>query len=180
MIPIIGDVIKGVTDIIGKAIPDADKRMEINLELAKLGDEAQARLDAQIAGQIEVNKIEAGSGNVFVSGWRPAVGWVGAGGFAYAGIVQPLLSWLATVVFHYTGTFPQVDSNLLLTVLMGMLGIGGMRTFEKIKGVATDNLTDKTPVPVGKVEPSPNSYASVTTANTKADNAPKKKHFHIF
>jgi hypothetical protein len=172
MIPIIGDVIKSVTDIISKAVPDADKRLEINLELARLGDEAQARLDAQVTGQIEVNKIEAGSGNLFVSGWRPAVGWVGAAGFGYAGILQPLLSWTATVVFHYKGGIPQVDSNLLLTVLMGMLGIGGMRTLEKIKGVATDNLTDKTPVPVGAVEPSPNSSALVSTT--------PKKHFHIF
>lgn len=166
-IPIIGDLIKGVTDIIDKVIPDADKKLELNLELARLVDEAQSRLDAQVSGQIEVNKIEAGSGNLFVSGWRPAVGWVGAAGFAYAGIVQPSVSWVAMVFFKYTGAFPPIDTNLLLTVLLGMLGIGGMRTLEKIKGVATDNLSDKTPVPVGKVELSPNAPV-------------KKKHFRIF
>lgn len=177
MIPIIGDVIKSVSDIIAKAIPDADKRMEVNLELARLGDAAQARLDEQVAGQIDVNKIEAGSGNLFVSGWRPAVGWVGAAGFGYSAVLQPLMSWTATVGFKYTGPIPQIDSQLLLTVLMGMLGIGGMRTYEKIKGVSTDNLTDKTPVPVGKVEANPNA-APKTVVVQAAD--PPKKHFHIF
>ena len=177
MIPIIGDVIKSVSDIVAKAIPDADKRMEVNLELARLGDAAQARLDEQVAGQIDVNKIEASSGSLFVSGWRPAVGWVGAAGFGYSAVLQPLLSWIATVGFKYTGTIPQVDSNLLLTVLMGMLGIGGMRTYEKIKGVSTDNLKDKSPVPTGRVEVNPNALPPVAPPTVVA---PVKKHFHIF
>jgi hypothetical protein len=79
----------------------------------------------------EVNKIEAASTDRFVSGWRPAVGWVCAGGFAYTVLLQPLLPWL-----FGGGPLPDIPTEVLMTLLLGMLGLGGLRTAEKIKGAA--------------------------------------------
>lgn len=137
-IPIIGDLFNSVKDIVSEVVVDKDKRDQVNLELKRLEDQAQARLDAQVTAQIEVNKVEAASSSVFVAGWRPAVGWVGAAGLAFATILQPLGSWTASVVFGYTGPFPVLDTELLWVALSGILGIGGMRSFEKYKGVATN------------------------------------------
>lgn len=159
-IPIIGDLITSVTNIVAKAVPDADKRNEINLELAKLADDAQSRLDDQLQGQIETNKIEAASGSVFVAGWRPAIGWVGAGALAYSYILSPFLSGLG---MH----LPNPDYSGLYNIVIAMLGVGAMRTYEKVKGVSTNTMQD---VPAGvKVTP-------IATPTVE----PPKKHFHIF
>lgn len=132
-IPVIGDIINAVKDLASEVIVDKDKKNEINLKLEELQQQTEQRLHEESMGQIEVNKIEAQSEHLFVSGWRPFVGWVGGFGLAYAAIVQPLASWTATVVGGYTGQFPAVDNELLWTVLLGILGLGGMRSFEKIK-----------------------------------------------
>ena len=137
-IPIIGDLINGVKDIVSEVVVDKDKRDQVNLELKRLEDQAQARLDSQVTAQIEVNKVEAASSSVFVAGWRPAVGWVGAIALAYSAILQPVMSWTASVIFKYTGGYPVINDDLLLYILGGMLGLGGMRTFEKYKNVATN------------------------------------------
>jgi hypothetical protein len=159
-LPIIGDVINAVRDIVSEVVVDKDKRAEINLELIKLQDQAQARLDAQVSAQIEVNKVEAASGSVFVAGWRPAIGWVGAAALAYAYIVQPFLG-----VFTAT---PMYDLDGLYNVVLAMLGIGAMRTFEKAKGVSTNDFTD-TP------KPPPEPAATVNVEVTTETAPPKKK-----
>jgi len=77
--------------------------------------------------QAEINKVEAQNRNIFVSGWRPMVGWICAAAFGFHYIVMPLL-------IAYTDIDPvEFDTNSLFTVLMGMLGLGGLRTFEKLK-----------------------------------------------
>ena len=81
-------------------------------------------------GQLEVNKIEAASKSLFVAGWRPAVGWSCCFALVYSTIFSPILSIWFTV--------PPVDSSLLTTVLMGMLGLGVMRSAEKIKKVSRE------------------------------------------
>lgn len=136
-IPIIGDVINAVKDLASEVIVDKDKKNEILLKIKQLEDGADERLHQELLGQIEVNKIEAGSSNLFVSGWRPAVGWTGAAGLAYAAVIQPFASWTAQVLFHYTGSFPVVDNELLWTVLLGILGLGGMRSFDKLKNTSS-------------------------------------------
>lgn len=141
-IPFIGDLIDGVKDIIGEVVVDKDKRNEINFKVQELADRADERIHQEILAQVEVNKIEASSGSLFVAGWRPAVGWVGAIGFGYSAILQPFMSWIARVVFEYGGTFPIVNDALLITTLGGMLGIGAMRSFEKWQGVSTNDFTD--------------------------------------
>lgn len=132
-IPIIGDIINAVKDLASEVIVDKDKRAEIEFKLQELEDKTNERLHEESMGQIEVNKIEAASENIFVSGWRPFVGWTGGVGLAYAAVVQPLLSWFARVVCGYTGTFPALDNELLWTVLLGILGLGSMRSFDKLK-----------------------------------------------
>lgn len=134
-IPIIGDLIDGVKDLVSEVIVDKDKRDQVNLELAKLQDSAQARLDAQVLAQVEVNKVEAASGSIFVAGWRPAVGWVGASALAYSYILSPILVGLGL-------DLPTPDYSGLMNIVLAMLGIGGMRTYEKVKGVSTNNYTD--------------------------------------
>ncbi len=119
---------------IDKIWPDPIKRAE---ELRKLEEMKQRgdleELNAQVkllTGQMEVNKIEASSKNVFVAGWRPFVGWVCGLGLAYASIIEPLMRFIASTN-GYTGEFPVIDTSITLQVLLGMLGLGVMRTREK-------------------------------------------------
>lgn len=176
---ILGGLLGPLKDIIGEVVVDPNKKAQVNLALAQLEDQAQSRIDALVTAQTDINKVEAASGSVFVAGWRPAVGWVGALALLYSTLFQPLASWTAKVVFSYPGTFPVIDNQLLLYVLGGMLGIGTMRTVEKLNGVSTNTMTD---VP-GRINP-------VTAVDTKTtvkpsgevtiDQATPKKHFHIF
>jgi hypothetical protein len=91
---------------------------------------------AQAQQQIDINKIEAGSSNVFVSGWRPFIGWVCGSAFALHFLFLPLLNWLAGLFGHSAIAIP-FDMATLSTVLMGMLGLGTMRSVEKWRGVAS-------------------------------------------
>ena len=103
-------------------------------------EEARHALSAEVQlalAQIKLNTTESHHPSVFVAGWRPFVGWVGAIGFAMIAIIFPLLQFF----FPEAGT-PDLDSNLVLTILGGMLGIGGLRTFEKLKGVNRNSLKD--------------------------------------
>ena len=87
-----------------------------------------------VQGQIDVNKAEATNTNLFVSGWRPFVGWVCGMGLAYSFLGQPLLEW-GSINFHFIAP-PKLDMGDLITILLGMLGLGGLRTYEKKVGVA--------------------------------------------
>lgn len=104
----------------------------------KSAEEAQ-RLAAELAivqGQLEVNKAEAGSASPFTSGWRPAIGWVCAAALACQYIARPGLQWAGIVTGHPFPDLPGIDDNLW-QLMLGMLGLGGLRTFEKTKGVAS-------------------------------------------
>lgn len=141
-IPIIGDVINAVKDIVSEVVVDKDKRDQINYQLKEIEDKANQRMHEEVLAQIDVNKQEASNPSLFVAGWRPFVGWVGGAGLVYSTILQPLSSWVARVA-GYVGEFPVIDNQLLLYVLGGMLGIGGLRTVEKIKGVETTSIQPK-------------------------------------
>jgi hypothetical protein len=98
-----------------------------------------AQLAAQVAivqGQLDVNRAEAASPSAFTSGWRPAIGWVCASALACQYIARPLLQWYGTMAGHQWPTLPGIDDNLW-QLMLGMLGLGGLRTFEKTKGVAS-------------------------------------------
>jgi hypothetical protein len=127
-----------VMEVIDKVIPDADKKIELKLELAKLADAENNRSHEQMLAQIGVNKTEASHQSMFVAGWRPAIGWIGAVGLGYSFILEPIMSWTARVVFKYAGDFPALDTSSLMVLVTGMLGFGGLRTYEKYKGVARE------------------------------------------
>ena len=86
-----------------------------------------------VQGQLAVNQAEASSPSAFTSGWRPAIGWVCAAALAFQYVGRPLLAWGGIVSGHPLPTLPGIDDNLW-QLLLGMLGLGGLRTFEKIKG----------------------------------------------
>ena len=99
-------------------------------------DDKLAELEAQAqALQIQLNTEEAKNPNLFVSGWLPAIGWICAIGFAYIVLIQPMLSWLSSMV--KIPLPPVISPDLFLPVLLGMLGLVGSRTYEKVKGVAS-------------------------------------------
>ena len=119
-----------VTGLLDKFIPDADEKARIAHELATMGEKHAQEL---ALAQIEVNKAEAASGSIFKGGWRPAVGWVCASAFAYHFVLQPVLLFVVALTGTQLPTLPEFDMSTLLPVLGGMLGIGGLRTYEKQK-----------------------------------------------
>ena len=122
-----------VDKIVDRLIPDVNARKEAKEELNKaLVDTANAALIAQI----EVNKVEAANPSVFVSGWRPFCGWICGTALCYNFVLQPLLVYALVVYDPSIEAPPTVDLAPLMTVLMGMLGLGGLRTYEKTQGVA--------------------------------------------
>lgn len=125
----IGGIVKTVGDIAGDLITTDKERMAADLEAYKAETE-------RMNGQVEINKIEAASPSLFVSGGRPAVMWICAFALAYAAVIEPIARFVAKVVFGYLGDFPIIDTDLTLQVLLGLLGLGTLRTAEKWKGVA--------------------------------------------
>ena len=118
--------------LLERVIPDADARAKAQAELLKASQDQDFQLSL---GQIEINKVEAASQNWFVAGWRPAVGWISVAGLAYNFLLYPLLVWAAAST-HALFTPPPLVSDNLMELVLGMLGLGGLRTVEKIKGVA--------------------------------------------
>lgn len=125
--------------LIERVFPDPAAKAAAELELLKLhqsGELAQLAAETDLAkGQLAINVEEAKSANLFVSGWRPAVGWTGAVGLAYAAVLEPMARFAATMG-GYTGTFPVIDTTITMQVLFGLLGLGAMRTAEKLKDKA--------------------------------------------
>ena len=119
--------------LINKLFPDPAEAAKAQLALMKMQQDGEL---AAISGQMDINKIEAASSSVFVAGWRPFAGWVCGIGLAYVSIIEPVARLIATLV-GYTGAFPAIDTTLTMQVLLGMLGMGGLRTLDKIKGVAS-------------------------------------------
>ena len=119
--------------LINKLFPDPAQSAQAQLALLKMQQDGEL---AAISGQMDINKIEAASSSVFVAGWRPFAGWVCGIGLAYVSIIEPVARLIATLV-GYTGAFPAIDTTLTMQVLLGMLGMGGLRTLDKIKGVAS-------------------------------------------
>jgi hypothetical protein len=139
----IGSIIEGVGKIAGDLVTTDKERIQLELEGRKL-DLEEKRIDqATDLAQVEINKIEAGSSNLFVSGWRPAVGWVGVLGLVYQFLGYPLMQWGwafgqgVDIIPKELHPPPDLDVEQLMTLLAGLLGFGGMRSFEKSKGVAS-------------------------------------------
>lgn len=120
-------------------IPNKQERekaqQEFELALVTHQTELLKVLQASDQAQAETNKAEAAHQSLFVAGWRPFVGWVGGLAFAWMYLGQPIANW-AIVAFNLGVTVPMIPTENMMELLMGMLGLGGLRTFEKIKGVA--------------------------------------------
>ena len=123
--------ISALSTLLDKILPNTEAADAAKLELLKLEQTGEIQL-AQ--GQLEINKIEAGSDSLFVAGWRPAVGWISVSGVAWNVLMQPMLSWVSGMVEIQVP--PPADLELLLFLLRTLLGVSGLRTAEKIKGVA--------------------------------------------
>lgn len=118
--------------LLDKIIPDKDAREKAQAELLRA---AQDQDFQKAIAQIEVNKMEAQHTSLFVAGWRPAIGWICVIGLGYNFLLYPMMTWLVAVL-GAEFTPPPLLSENLMELVMGMLGLGALRSFEKWKGVA--------------------------------------------
>ena len=127
----VGPVFAALGQVMDRIWPDPEKKAQAQLELLKMqqaGDFRQLEVDLQLAlAQSQTNQAEAGSGSAYAAGWRPTVGYICAAGLAYQYLARPLLIGLG----HYDA-LPELDGSLF-ELIGGMLGLAGLRTFEKIK-----------------------------------------------
>jgi hypothetical protein len=128
---LIGPLFEFGKALLNRFIPDPEKQREAEMEMFKMAAEGEMK---QILSQLEINAREALHPSVWVAGWRPFFGWVGGCGFLYATIIQPILVWYGTS--RGWTMPPQVGTELLWVVVTGILGIGGLRTYEKKEGVS--------------------------------------------
>ena len=121
----LGSIADLVNTAIGKIWPDKTEQEKQQLAAAVM----------VVQGQIDINKEEAKNPSLFVSGWRPSVGWVCSAGLAVQFLILPIAQW-SLILMGKNVTLPSLDLEVLITMLGGMLGLGGLRTAEKIRGVA--------------------------------------------
>jgi Holin of 3TMs, for gene-transfer release len=137
----LGSVFDFAGKIFDRVLPNQAERDAAKLELFKAQQAGQLQELAQEfelkKAQIGINLEEAKSSDPFVSRGRPFVIWVCGFALAYSVLIEPIMRFVATVVFHYTGTFPVIDTTLTMQLLVALLGLSGYRSFEKFKGVAT-------------------------------------------
>ena len=120
------------TQLLDKFVEDKDKKNELAHEIATMAERHAQEL---AKGQLDINKEEAKHRSIFVSGWRPFVGWTCGAALCYHFILAPLILFGVGISGHTVPPLPELDMGSLMTVLMGMLGLGGLRTFEKTKGL---------------------------------------------
>ena len=129
---LITSLIGPVTGLLDKVIEDKDQKAKLAHEIATMSD---THAQQALLAQLEINKAEAASGSLFKGGWRPAVGWICAIAFGYHFVLQPLIIFVVTIIGVDIPDLPEFDMSTLLTTLGGLLGIGGLRTYEKQKGL---------------------------------------------
>jgi hypothetical protein len=128
---ILGSIFELGKSLIERWLPDPEAKRAAEMELMRMAADGELK---QVIAQLEINAREATHPSIFVAGWRPFFGWIGGVGFLYATVVQPMLVWYGTSKGWPLP--PEVNLDLLWVVVTGMLGIGGLRTFEKSKGVS--------------------------------------------
>ena len=116
-------------------IPNPQERQRIKGELEAA--EQRGELDLAL-GQISINKQEAAHKSIFVAGWRPFIGWTCGIALAYSFVLSPVMRFVAVVAMDEAPVFPTLQTGELMTLVMGMLGLGGLRTYEKYKGVSRE------------------------------------------
>lgn len=129
-----------ITDLVGKFVRDKDEAARLAHDIATL---VETQAHEQVLAQIDVNKEQAKHGSIFVAGARPAIMWVCGFSLAWNYVLYPIVLWAVWLFPEYQSvieTAPKLDDGQMITVLLGLLGLGGMRSFEKRHGVARSNL----------------------------------------
>ena len=121
-----------VTSLLDKFIEDKDQKAKLAHELSTMAEKHAQEL---AKGQLEINKAEAAHKSIFVAGWRPFIGWTCGVALAWHFVIAPFIMFFSAYFGLDMPALPDFDMGSLLTVLMGMLGLGGLRTFEKYKGI---------------------------------------------
>lgn len=129
-----GSIVEEVGKTVRQVLPNELEKRELDLREQEIDQKTQL-------AQIEVNKTEASHANLFVAGWRPFIGWCGGIGIGYSFILAPLLDQLFGL------GMPDMDVGELMVLVLSMLGVGAMRTYEKTRGVAT-SVNGTVPVPL--------------------------------
>lgn len=127
---VLGPIFEIGKTLLDRFIPDPAQKAQAEMELIRMAADGELK---QVIAQLEINAREAAHPSIFVAGWRPFFGWAGGAGFIYATILQPLLAWWAGIKGWPAP--PTLNLDLLWVVVTGMLGIGGLRSIEKVKGV---------------------------------------------
>jgi len=130
-VSVFSDLVGPVTGLLDKFGEDKDQKNALAHEISTM---AERHSQEQMLAQLEVNKVEAASSSIFVSGWRPATGWVCVLGMAGNFIVTPFANFVLALL-EVQVFIPLVPLDTMLPVLLGLLGLGGLRTLEKAKGV---------------------------------------------
>ena len=132
MINLLGSLVQPVTGLLDKFIEDKDQKNQLAHEISTMAERHAQEL---AKGQLEINKAEAQSRNVFIAGWRPFIGWTCGVAMAYNYVIHPILMF-TLAQFNYLVAIPALDLSEMMPVLMGRLGLGGLRSFEKYKGIS--------------------------------------------
>lgn len=126
---LLGPIFEIGKTLLDRFVPDPAKKAEAEMELVRMAADGELK---QVIAQLEINAREAAHPSIFVAGWRPFFGWAGGVGFIYSVMLQPMLAWYSQVKGWPVP--PVLNIDLLWVVITGMLGIGGLRTFEKSRG----------------------------------------------
>lgn len=135
----IGSIVDGIGKVADDLFTSDEERLKVALQDKTLDTEV-------LKGQLAVNQAEAQHASIFVSGWRPSIGWIGAIALAYQFILYPLLIWVWAILeakgwLPQGATYPKViEAEALFVIVTGMLGIAGMRSFEKVRGKQTNRV----------------------------------------
>jgi len=121
----------GIGDkLIGHFFPDKAQQDQAKLQLLQLAQQGDL---TQIIGQMEINKVEAANPNMFVAGWRPFIGWVGGFSLAFNFVIGPMVAQGSQFTRHAI-TYTPIDLTTMMPIILGMLGLGAYRTYEKVTG----------------------------------------------
>jgi len=132
MLDLLGKLVEPVSNVLDKVVEDKDQKARLAHEIATMAERHAQEL---AKGQIDINKEEAKSRNIFIAGWRPFVGWTCGLALFWHFLGLPVTLFITGWFNLQHPPLPEFDMNSLMTVLLGMLGLGGMRSFEKFKGL---------------------------------------------
>lgn len=140
----ISGLLEGANKLIDTFYTSDEEKQKWKMELLNHQLDVFKAQQAEALAQMEINKAEAGHASIFVAGWRPFVGWVCGSALAYALILRSFLVWITNIVATFAEVTipvpPEVNTEILMTTLMGMLGMAGYRTYERMKGVARKGI----------------------------------------